>query len=207
MGHKDYRTVMDAWVWGEKLPRHPRLLLREDEIYSYGLHYLLGRKVEWEGKTLVLLNTSKSSRTTSRHQGELEQACRRAHVRCVRVSDEPKGDVRALLEAELALLDETIVRMARLARVKLPMVRLRRLQDMALAMRRREQIARLLDVERAPLVLLEAELLVQGWPQAKVDALGVEVDDNKRWGVGFPKLNQEIEDWRAARRLRKAILS
>jgi hypothetical protein len=69
----------------------------------------------------------------------------------------------------------------------------------------REQLAHLLDVERTPFVLLENELVIQGWPQAEVDALGVEVDDNKRWGVGFPKLNQEIEDWRAARRLRKAI--
>ena len=205
MGHKDYRAVMGRWVRGGKLLKHPRLLFHEQEVYSYGLHYLLGRKVEWEGKTLVLINSMCRSVTTTRQQGELEQACRRAHVQCVRVLEAPKGDVRALLEAKLATLDETIALMARLARVKLPMVRLRRLQDMALAMRRREQIARLLDVERAPLVLLEAELLVQGWPGAEIDALGVEVDDNKRGGVGFPRLNEAIEDWRAARRLRKAI--
>ncbi len=202
-----YSAAMDRWVRGERLLKHPRLLFHEREVYSYGLHYLLGRKVEWKGETLVLLNTSKRSLTTSRHQGELAQACRRAHVPFVFVSGRPTGDVRALLQGELAALDETVAKMARLARVRPPMVRLRRLQDMALAMRRREQIARLLDVERTPFVLLEAELLIQGWPQAGIDALGVEVDDDKWPGVSFPKLNQEVEDWRTARRLRARILS
>lgn len=202
-----YSAAMDRWVRGERLLKHPRLLFHEREVYSYGLHYLLGRKVEWKGETLVLLNTSKRSLTTSRHQGELAQACRRAHVEHAGVSGRPTGDVRALLQGELAALDETVAKMARLARVRPPMVRLRRLQDMALAMRRREQLAHLLDVERTPFVLLEAELLIQGWPQAEVDALGVEVDDDKWPGVSFPKLNQEVDDWRTARRLRARILS
>lgn len=205
MGHRDYPTVMDRWVRGERLLKHPRLLFYEQEVYSYGLHYLLGRKVEWEGKTLVLINSTRRSVTTTRQQGELAHACREAHVEHVGVPDKPKGDVQALLEAELATLDETIALMARPARVKLPMVRLRRLQGIALAMRRREPIARLLGVERRAVAELETELAGQGWPGAEIDALGVEVYDNKRWGVGFPKLNQEIEDWRAALRLRKAI--
>lgn len=71
----------------------------------------------------------------------------------------------------------------------------------------REQLAHLLDVERTPFVLLENELVIQGWPQAEVDALGVELDDDKWPGVGFPKLDQMVEDWRTARRLRARILA
>lgn len=212
MGHKDYRAVMDLWVRGGKLLKHPRLLLREDEIYSYGLHYLLGRKVEWPDRggapaPLVLINSTRRSVTTSRQQGELEQACRRAHVQCVRVLEAPMGDARSLIEAKLATLDETIALMARLALLAkaLPVTRLRRIQNMTALMLDRLHVAALLGVERRAVAELETELAGQGWPGAEIDALGVEVGDNKRWSVGFPKLHQEIETWRAARRLRKAI--
>ena len=45
-----------------------------ESIYSYGTHFLLAKRVEFEGKEYIFLNENKYSKTTSGHQYDLKYA-------------------------------------------------------------------------------------------------------------------------------------
>lgn len=50
-------------------------------IYSYGSHFILAKRVEFEGKEYVFLNTNDYSNSTSKHKNHVRQATK--HLNCI----------------------------------------------------------------------------------------------------------------------------
>ena len=46
-----------------------------ETVYSYGGHFILAKRIEFEGKEYVFLNTNSYSNSTSKHQGHVKYAC------------------------------------------------------------------------------------------------------------------------------------
>lgn len=82
MGPRSYLTLYQNWVCGaysdtsHREVRVGNAIVSRGLLYDYGPHFLLG--VHYKG--VVLINNDKYSRTTSKHQNQLENECIRQKV-------------------------------------------------------------------------------------------------------------------------------
>jgi len=54
--------------------RASKIFFEGDKIYSYGRHFILGKKFIYEGREITFLNTNRYSNSTSKHQNHLRKA-------------------------------------------------------------------------------------------------------------------------------------
>lgn len=73
-------------------------------VYSYGYHYLLGVIHAFKGKKVAIINSTRYSNTTSKHQWSAYYAV--SHYDAVLRSSDPENIEKALLETQEGLIEE-----------------------------------------------------------------------------------------------------
>lgn len=71
-----HAKVIHAWIYGDEdfTGRASRVFGRGNELYSYGHHFVLAKKVIRKGKTTIFVNNSTYSSSTTKHQSLVRQA-------------------------------------------------------------------------------------------------------------------------------------